>query len=73
MLKPGGVGGGGTSILGTSRHFMNDSNFLIPQQSVIVPRDDLDLVESGSQQLLNEHKTFDPKRTSGFSTERPKP
>ena len=52
---------------------MNDSNFLIPQQSVIMPRDDLDLVESGSQQLLNEHKTFDPKRTSGFSTERPKP
>lgn len=72
MLKPGGVGGGGTSNLGTSKHFMNESNFLMPHQSTIIPKDDLDLVESGSQKMLNE-KTFDPKKTSGFSTERQRP
>lgn len=25
MIKPGGVGGGGTSVLGTARHLLNDS------------------------------------------------
>lgn len=25
MIKPGGVGGGGNSILGTARHMLNDS------------------------------------------------
>ena len=25
MIKPGGVGGGGSSILGTARHVLNDS------------------------------------------------
>lgn len=65
MIKPGGVGGGGSSILGTARHMLNESSVYLLQPNTAIGKSSM---QDDDTNVLN---NIEASRFSNMNTTAP--